>query len=104
MIKENEEQKALGQLPLPLVTLSQLLPNTSKLKLQDEQMDGIVSARILQKQAAVLQSAFNTAREQVTTARNPQFSRLNRMYVGFICLQFLEKLAWAIFMLLKFLS
>lgn len=79
MVKEHKEQKGVGQLPPPLVTLSHLLPITSKLKLQDEQVDGVVNAKILQKQASMLQSAINTAREQVSTARNPQFSRLNRM-------------------------
>ncbi|XP_071521217.1 uncharacterized protein dgt3 isoform X1 [Panulirus ornatus] len=79
MVKEHKEQKGVGQLPPPLVTLSHLLPITSKLKLQDEQVDGVVNAKILQKQASMLQSAINTAREHVSTARNPQFSRLNRM-------------------------
>ncbi|KAG7154915.1 Tigger transposable element-derived protein 7-like 30 [Homarus americanus] len=75
MTKEHEEQKEVGQLPLPLVTLSQILPTVAK------SQDGVITGKILQKQIDMLQKTLNTAREHVCIARNPQFSRLNRMYV-----------------------
>ncbi|XP_042206686.1 AUGMIN subunit 3-like [Homarus americanus] len=73
MTKEHEEQKEVGQLPLPLVTLSQILPTVAK------SQDGVITGKILQKQIDMLQKTLNTAREHVCIARNPQFSRLNRM-------------------------
>lgn len=76
MIKEHEEHKAVGQLPIPVVTLSRLLLSTCKP--QDEQ-GGRVSRKLLQKQIDSLHQALNTARERVSTARSPHSSRLNRM-------------------------
>nr|XP_053637534.1 HAUS augmin-like complex subunit 3 isoform X1 [Cherax quadricarinatus]XP_053637535.1 HAUS augmin-like complex subunit 3 isoform X1 [Cherax quadricarinatus] len=77
--KKHEEQKAAGQLPLPLVTLSRLLPVAAKQQSQEEHTAETVTGEYLHKQVAMLQKGLDVAREQVVTARNPQFSCLSRM-------------------------
>ncbi|KAK8733546.1 hypothetical protein OTU49_006350 [Cherax quadricarinatus] len=77
--KKHEEQKAAGQLPLPLVTLSRLLPVAAKQQSQEEHTAEAVTGEYLHKQVAMLQKGLDVAREQVVTARNPQFSCLSRM-------------------------
>ncbi|ROT70229.1 HAUS augmin-like complex subunit 3 isoform X1 [Penaeus vannamei] len=77
--KHHDETKALGQLPPALITLSQLLPLPTVPYSQEDQKEAPVSGKTLEKQVEMLLRALNSAREQMATARNPQFSVLNRM-------------------------
>lgn len=77
--KHHDEMKALGQLPPALITLSQLMPLPTVPHSQEDQKEAPVTGKTLEKQVEMLLRALNSAREQMATARNPQFSVLNRM-------------------------
>nr|XP_045595902.1 HAUS augmin-like complex subunit 3 [Procambarus clarkii]XP_045595903.1 HAUS augmin-like complex subunit 3 [Procambarus clarkii]XP_045595904.1 HAUS augmin-like complex subunit 3 [Procambarus clarkii] len=87
LTKEHGEHKASGQLPLPLMTLSHLLAGVAKPQPKEEQIGGPVTGKYLQKQVAMLQKDLDVGREQVSTTRNPQFSRLNRMTMKCVVLE-----------------
>ncbi|KAK3875243.1 hypothetical protein Pcinc_019843 [Petrolisthes cinctipes] len=72
MTEDIENQKASGQLPPPLQTLSQLLPSPPK-------PQKVVTGNILGTQIATLQNNVKVAHELVSTAKNPHFSRLDKM-------------------------
>lgn len=72
MTEDIENQKACGQLPPPLQTLSQLLPLPSK-------PQKVVTGRMLAAQIDSLQKSLSLGHELVSTSKNPQFSRLDKM-------------------------
>ena len=78
--EEHDKEKATGHLPPPLVTLSQILPSVSCPQLGTEShLETPVNSDMLMKQVKALNKALTFAKEQISTARNPQFSRLSRM-------------------------
>lgn len=71
--KKFEERNVLGQLPVTLETLSQLLPPTS---LSPSKSDtGPTSAELLH-QTSIMSKALANAHEQMNVMRNPNFSKI----------------------------
>ncbi|KAK7065397.1 hypothetical protein SK128_015935 [Halocaridina rubra] len=79
MQKKNDAMRAVGQLPLPLATLSQILSPALDGNVISKGQQEHHSGDLLLRQVSNLNKSLTVARDNIATARNPQFSHLNNM-------------------------